>query len=194
MTTTFGSRRRTDSDSGSGIGTGAGTGTGTGIGTGTGTGTRSGNSGSVPAPVDLSDHVSVLRYLHDRFDVGDMETIRTFCAPDFQHFPGSMDVNTPKGAVHPCGLSFIRPGFGFDDFVSQMKESREQMDWGVKASDYFMSPTTSDIAVHSDIWATGKNTGNKISFDAWEAWKFNDKNQVQMLCCLYDPFIWKQVL
>jgi hypothetical protein len=150
--------------------------------------------GSIPVPADLSDHATVVRYLHDRFSVGDMETIRTFCTPDFKHFPGSLDKSTPKGSTHPCGISFIRPSVGFDDFVSQMAESKEQMDWGVKPLDMFTSPTTSDIMVHSEIWATGKNTGKKITFDGWETWNFNDKHHVQMLRCLYDPFVWKQVL
>jgi len=150
--------------------------------------------GSIPAPVDLSDRVGVVRYLHDRFSVGDLETIRTFCASDFKHFPGALDVSTPKGANHPSGLSFIRPGIGFDEFVSQIAEMKGVMDWGVKAVDYFMSPTTSDLMVHSEVWATGKNTGKKISFDSWEAWKFNEKHQIQMLHCLYDPFMWKQAL
>jgi len=152
------------------------------------------SAGSIPAPVDLSDHAGVIRYLHDRFSVGDMEAIRTFCTPDFKHFPGALDETTPKGTIHPCGISIIRPAFGFDDFVSQMSEAMGLMDFGVKPLDYFTSPTTSDIMVHSETWAKGKNTGKNLSFNGWETWKFNDKNQVQTLHCLYDPSILKQIL
>jgi len=162
-------------------------------------GSRSGSvsgmsSGPVSAPVDLSDHLSVVRYLHDRFSAGDMETIRGFCSPDFKHFPGSMDESTPKGTIHPCGTSFIRPAFGFDDFSSQVSEMNGMMDWKVKPQDFFTSSTTSDIMVKSELCATGKHTGKKTSFHSWEAWKFNEKNQIQMLQCLYDPFAWKQIL
>jgi len=159
-----------------------------------GTGGTGITGGSIPAPVDLSDHVGVLRYLYDRFSAGDMETIRTFCSPDFKHFPGSLDESTPKGAIHPSGISFMHPTVGFDDFLSQMGDMMGQVDWGVKALDYFTSPTTSDIMVSSELWGTGKNTGKKISFHGHEAWKFNDKHQIQMLQCLYDPLIWKQIL
>jgi hypothetical protein len=75
-----------------------------------------------------------------------------------------------------------------------MGDMMNQMDWGVKGLNYFTSPTTSDIVVHSEFWATGKNTGKKVSFNGWEAWHFNDKNQIQVLHCLYDPMLWKQVL
>jgi hypothetical protein len=152
------------------------------------------SSNSLAAPVDLTDHVGVIRYLHDRFSAGDMDTIRGFCTPDFKHFPGSLDESTPKGATHSCGISFIRGSFGFDDFVSQMGDMMGQVDWSVKALDYFHAPTTSDIMVHSEISATGRNNGKKITFNSWEAWNFNEKNQVQTLHCLYDPLMWKQVL
>lgn len=159
-----------------------------------GAGSKSDPAGSVPAPVDLSDHVSILRYLHDRFCVGDMETIRSFCSPDFKHFPGALDASTPKGYVHPIGVSFVRPSFGFDDFIAQMVEMNEQMDWGANAKDFFTSPTTSEVMVRSELSATGKNTGKKISFTGWESWKFNEKHQLEQLHCLYDPANWKQIL
>jgi ketosteroid isomerase-like protein len=144
------------------------------------------------APADLSDHVGLVKYLYEIFSAGDMDTIRSYCAPDMAAFEG-VDEHTPQGTVHPSGFPFVRPCFGFDDMLANLAELTSQFEFNVKPLHFFSSPNTTDVVVSCESNFTGKRTGKKLTMKTLDYWTFNEKNQPLTLKTNYDPFMLKTI-